>query len=34
MLERNMIACAAVDMIDGDQGMVAMSECDVVIRLR
>jgi hypothetical protein len=34
MLERNMVARAAVDMIDGDQGMVALRECNVVIGLR
>jgi hypothetical protein len=34
MLKRNMVARAAVDMIDGDQGVVALRECNVVIRLR
>jgi hypothetical protein len=34
MLERNMVARAAVDMIDGDQSMVALSKRDTVIRLR
>ena len=34
MLERNMVARAAIDMINGDQGMVALSECHVVIGLR
>ena len=34
MLKRNMVARAAVDMIDGDLSMVALRKCDVVIRLR
>ena len=34
MLKRNMVARAAVDMIDDDQGVVALRECNVVIRLR
>ena len=33
MLKRDMVARAAVDMIDGDQGMVALSERDGVIGL-
>ena len=34
MLKRNMVTRAAVDIIDGDQSVVALRECDVVIRLR
>ena len=34
MLECNMVARAAVDMIDGDHGVVALSKRDIVIRLR
>ena len=34
MLKRNMVAGAAVDMIDRDQGMVALRERNVVIGLR
>jgi hypothetical protein len=33
MLKRNMVVRAAIDMINGDQSMVALRECDVVIRL-
>ena len=34
VLECNVVACAAVNMIDGDQGMVALSERKVVVGLR
>src|SRR5271165_3966722 len=34
MLKRDMVARAAIDIIDRDQSMVALRECDVVIRLR